>query len=64
MCLCFYLQIQYTVDSILLQLITNSYMIFLVSFKEISIMSKYVPELKSTAKAIMAQGKGILARDE
>ncbi len=60
----FYVQVKYTVILSLLQAIINSCIIFLVSFKEISIMSKYAPELKSTAKAMMAERKGILAMDE
>ncbi len=39
-------------------------MIPLVSFKEISIMNKYAQELRTTAKAMMAEAKGILAMDE
>ncbi len=39
-------------------------MIPLVIFQEISIMNKYAQELRNTAKAMMAKGKGILAMDE
>ena len=39
-------------------------MITLVSFQEVSIMNKYAQELRATAQAMMAEGKGILAMDE
>ena len=39
-------------------------MITLVSSREVSIMNKYAQELRATAQAMMAEGKGILAMDE
>ena len=39
-------------------------MITLVNSQEVSIMNKYAQELRTTAQAMMVEGKGILEMDE
>lgn len=49
---------------ILLQLIFNNCMIFLTLLEKKIMTNKYASELINTAKAMMAEGKGVLAMDE